>query len=412
MGRVTTPLSDIKIRKAKPKEKEYKLFDGNGLMLVVKPSGKKIWRVSFQFNKKTKTYTIGEYPYITLNKAREETLRIKGLARDGIDPVKLRKEKIEQSIEDKKDGITVKELSEKFLEFKEKDLSTNHYFKQLRRIEIYILPQIGNLEANKVKKQDIINLIKAIPSIKTRSTKNTDKAETARRVFSLLKQMFRWAYFNDLIENDVTVKVDINQVAQKPKSENLKAVVKPRKIKEIYKMILGYKGDISTTLALQFLALTALRPGNVRNLKWEYVDFEEDLVLFPNLSMKMKTDFRLPLTGTLKDIITSMEPFTKGKSEYVFCSPISPTKPLSENTLNYALKRIGITNHVAHGFRSSFSTICYEKQKEHGFSSEVIESQLAHKIGNSIKMAYLRSDFFDERRDLLMWWERFLTSLD
>jgi len=221
--------------------------------------------------------------------------------------------------------------------------------------------------------------------------------------------MFQWGIHNDLIQNDIISRIDINSISQKPQANRIKAVVKPNEIKEIYRLLLEYKGDISTALALKFLALTALRPGNVRNLKWKFVDFQNEIIEYPKESMKTKKDFRLPLTKTLQDIILQMQPFTKGKSEYVFCSPIAFSKPLSENTLNYALKRMGITNHCAHGFRSSFTTICYEYQRLHGFGYEVIESQLAHNIGNSVKMAYLRTDFLNERRALLKWWEEFLS---
>ena len=260
---------------------------------------------------------------------------------------------------------------------------------------------LGEKPITDVTKQDIIDLIKKIPNIKTNSTKKTNKAETARRVFALIRQIYIWALHNDLAKEDVPGKIDINSIILKPKENKLKAVVKPDEIRRIYSLIQEYEGDISTAMALRFLALTALRPGNIRNLEWQFIDMKNMIIEYPKEKMKNKRAFRLPLTKKLRSILENIRPFTEQKSKYVFCSSISYSKPLSENTLNCAHKRMGIVNHSAHGWRSAFSTICYENQRKHGFSFEVIESQLAHIVGSSVKMAYLRSDFLKERRELL-----------
>ena len=215
---------------------------------------------------------------------------------------------------------------------------------------------------------------------------------------------------HDYVEDDVPRRIDPKSVLPKVKAQKLKAITDIDGVRALYEMIVGYSGDFSTTSALRFQALSALRPGNIRNMRWEYVDMRRSVVSFPSEAMKSKMPFRLPITASMAEIIEAMRPETMQKSAYVFCSPIAPSKQMSENTLNYAHKRMGITEHNAHGWRSSFSTICYERQKEHGFGAEVIESQLSHSIGSNVKTAYLRSDFLEERRELLGWWERMIAS--
>jgi len=406
MGRTTTPLNDSKIKKAKPKEKKFKLADGRGLYLYVLPNGRKVWKFRYRFDGKEKEYTIGDYPTITLAEARIRGQELKQMVKDGVDPTKIKKDLGSVKEQPQKETIWFKDVAEKFIRFKEHEYSPSHFLRQAKRIEQYILPFIGDKDVEEIIKQDIIQLVQNVPNVKTRSAKNTNKLETARRIFTLIGQIYRFGLHNDFIKEDIPARIDINSILPKVEGDKLKAIVNAEDIKKIYKLIDNYPGDI-TKLALKFLALTALRPGNVRNLKWEYIDKKEKLIRYPAVAMKGKKEFRLPLTDTLLEILEGIGEYTKGK-EYVFCSTVTPSKQMSENTLNYAHKRLGIENHNAHGWRSAFSTICYEKQREHGFGYEVIESQLAHKVGSSVKMAYLRSDFLEERRELLEWWERFL----
>lgn len=410
MGRTTTPITDTEIRRAKPKDKMYKLFDGNGLFLEVKPNNTKVFRVSYRFNNKTKTYTLGNYPTITLSMARMEASEVRQKAKNGIDPVIERQELNIQENKPKIKVHTFIDVSKEFFEIKSHEYSLSHYQRQVKRLENYVYPSIGSSDITKITKQDIVSLIKNVPNVQTPSSKSTNKIHTAKRVFTIIKQIMNYAYYMDYIDNNVCNKVDVNSMLPKISSIPFKASTTIEAVQTYFQMFDEYAGDISTVNALKFLALTALRSGNIRNLKWEYVDFQNDVVNFPSEAMKNKTPFNLPLTPTLTYLIDMMKPFTRYKSEYVFCSPIAPTKPLSENTLNYAHKRMGITEHNAHGWRSAFSTICYEGYSEHHFGSEVIESQLAHSLGSKVKTAYLRSDFIVERHKLLLWWERQLTS--
>ena len=401
MARIATPLTDTKIKKAKPKDKIYKLFDGNGLYLEVKPNGKKTWRVKYRLNGKEKTYTIGEYPLITLANARVIAMEVKEKVLQGIDPVQERQKK-------EKETMTFAIIAEEFLKKKEIETSRTNFIKNKRRVEIYILPFLGKIEINKITKGDIIKVIKKVKDIQTPTTKQTDKTEIARRVFSLIRQIYKFALHNDYVEIDPTAAIDISAVLPKREVKNFAAILKEDEFKAMYKDFFGeYKGFNPVLNALKFLALTALRPGNVRNLVWEWVDLDKKIIIYPASAVKGREEFRLPLTDTLIKILEE-QAFMKGKREgFVFFGIRG--KQLSDTTLNMQLKRRGY-KHTSHGFRASFSTICYEKQKEHGFSSEVIETQLAHVIGSKVTRAYMRSDFLEERRKLLEWWEKFLTN--
>ena len=403
MPRLTLPLTDSQIKKAKPKEKVYKLFDENGLYLEIKPNGKKTWRIKYRFDNKEKNYTIGNYPEVTLALARKELIKVKQLIREHIDPVTARKEEVKAKTINKK--LLVKNIVNEFFELKSAELSESHLKRQISRTNIYIIPKIGDKEITQVTKKDIIDIIKAVKNIKTATTKNTDKSETAKRIHILLKQIFKFALHNDYVGKNIPEMIDVNIIIPKSTKSNLKAITDAKEIKLIYNLLNVYPGYEIVRLALKFLALTALRPGNVQKLKVKWI--QDEVIIFPATAMKTRKEFRLPLTKTLKEIIDAAKSINEN-SEYLFPSITNKKKPISENTLNLAHKRLGIVEHNAHGWRSAFATICYENQREHKFSSEVIELQLAHSIGNRVTRAYMRSDFLEERRELLEWWREFL----
>jgi len=397
MPRLATPLTDTQIRKAKPKEKVYRLSDGNGLSIEIKPNGSKIWRFRYfrPLTKKANTLSFGSYPEVSLKQAREMAQNARTLLSQDKDPAKIKNEN---------DVITFNDVVKSFLERKIKEWSEKHYKTTKNRIDNYLY-SLKDKDITKITKQDIINVLKKIQTTKlSNDTKNSDKVDITKKIFYVLRQIFDEATHNDYISNNIVRSIDITKIIpKKNKVEHFKAELDIKQLQSIYKLINEYPTN-TTRLALQFLILTALRPGNIRNLKWQYVDFNNKVIIYPPEAIKTKEEFRLPLTNTLTNILKEMKEIT-GSREFVFCSPIAPSKPMSENTLNYALKRMDL-DITAHGFRSSFSTICYEHQREHRFSYEVIETQLIHKVENQVTRAYMRSDFLKERRELLVWWEK------
>jgi integrase len=386
-------LTNTKIKVAKPKEKAYKLFDINGLYLDVRPTGKKIWRIRYRQDKKEKTITLGEYPYISLQKAREEAIKVKGRLQNN------------EAAEIK----TFKKVAKEFMRIKKQEWSIKHFKDQTAKLENYILDILGDKDIREITKADINAVLDNIVKKTLSKAKTGDKVELRRKVFLLIKQIFRFAMHKDYVEYNICEAIDINELLPKREEKHIEAITNEEEFKNLVKMLFEVEGVYKITqLALKFLILTALRSGNVRKMEWSWVDLDKDIVIIPASEMKNKKEFRLPLTETLKNIL--LEAHKIKRSKYVFYSPADPKKPLSENVFIMYLKRLGIKNHKPHGFRTSFSTICYEKQKEHGFSSEVIETQLAHAIGNKVTRAYMRSDFLEERRKLLEWWEGFLNA--
>ncbi|GAB6045120.1 tyrosine-type recombinase/integrase [Caminibacter profundus] len=401
MPRVAIPLTDTKIKRAKPKDKMYKLFDGDGLYLEIKPTGRKVWRIKYRLFGKERTYTVGDYPAVTLSQARAITREVKQKVLDGIDPVAERQAKKEL-----KEEKLFKNIIADFLDKKQKEVSETHFKKQKGRIENYILPDLGDKLIDAITKRDIVKVIKSVPNKHTPNTKKTNKIETARRVFSILREIYRFALHNNYTEIDVTAAIDINAILPKREVENFQAILNEQEFKEMYKELFKDVEYKKTYLALHFLALTALRPGNVRGLMWEWIDWDKNIIIIPKEQMKTRKEFRLPLTDKLIEILNKMAMFKPNKKGLIFFGRDYNVK-MSDNTFGKLIKSKGF-NHTAHGFRASFATICYEKQKEHGFSAEVIETQLAHVIGSKVTRAYMRSDFLEERREMLKWWEKFL----
>ncbi len=399
-------LSDSKIKSLKPKEKPYKVSDGEGLIIEVKPTGRKIFRIRYRFEGREKTYTIGHYPTYSLREARETTRQVKKLLSEGIDPNEHKKEaKLQKELETKK---IFDNIAREFFEFKKDEVSKIHLKKQQGRYRNYISPTLSNKNIDDITKTDIIELLKSVKDIQTPTTRNTDKRETARRVYILLSQIYKFAIHHDYTDKNTPSNIDINQVIPKPKEQHFKAITDLKELRVLYRAIQeDYKGYDTIKNALIFLSLTALRPINIRNLEWEWVDIDNSLIVYPPEATKIKKEYRLPLTLKLRELLFKQQINAKN-SKYVFPSPLNKNKKISDATLNIAHKRLGFNDHNAHGWRSSFSTICYERQKEHGFSFEVIETQLMHSIGNKVTRAYMRSDFLEERRELLEWWEKTL----
>ena len=371
MAKVITPLSDKKIKTAKAKDKTYKLFDGGGLYVEIRKTGKKI----FRFKNGNKTITIGEYPIVTLLEAREW---VRGKKKESF-------------------GVSSKKFSvvcEEFFDKKKDELSQKHLKTQKRRVEMY-MSNLLNKKIDNIEKKDVVEVLLSANS-----------NELKKRVFLLLRQIIKFAYARDYIDANVCDKIDLNEFVTKKEVKHLKAITDEDEFKELIKVIWGLDNIYKNVkLGFRFLILTALRSGNVRGLKWEWVDVKNKVVEFPSNEMKNKSAFRLPLTNGL---IKILEDVGIRDSGIVFHTYNEPNKKLSDMAFNMILRRLGIDNHTTHGFRSSFSTICYKYQHIHGFSAEVIETQLSHSVGSEVARAYQRGDFLQERRKLLMWWEEFI----
>ena len=409
MPKAITPLNDLQIRNAKPKEKDYPLRDGEGLYILIKKNGKKIFRLDYSYLKKRNTYTIGEYPQITLSKARKIKYELKELIQQGIDPNRYKKEQLRLKQLEHNQHFT-SFVIDRFLEHKKSEVSESRFKKNYQgTFKNYITPLIGDLKINEVNKQDIIKVVKYTYSTKLeKDNRSSGKTYKAREVFKILRNLFDFAVHNDYIKISPALSIDINQIVPKHEVTHLKAITN-ESIKELYQKILTIDNPLKS-LPLQYLALTAVRFGNVANLRWEYIDFDKRVITYPKEVMKVRnTDFRIPITDELYRILEAIKPYSYHLKGYVFPAITKRSEPVGRNTLIKEFKRLGYKDkQTLHGFRSSFKTIVTECQKEHNISTEAIEAQLHHAIGNSVTQSYLRSDFLEERIKLLEWWENYL----
>jgi len=410
MPRVNELLTDKKI-KAEIKKGANKISDGaiSGLALHKTKSGY-VWRLRYTYGKKRSYYAIGEYPVVSLKEAREIARETKLLLEKGIDPNLHKKQQREELIR-QQNKMRVTDLIDEYLEIKKNNVSEARFKKNyVGTFNNYVIPYIGKKYIDEINEDEILALVKKVPKIKLKNaTRSGNKTYKAKEVLSIIKNLFEYAFRNKYLKHNPISLIDLDIILPKHIEKHMEAITDEDELKQLYKTIVDINNPITSKI-LQFQALTLLRNGNMRNLKWEYIDWNKKIIFFPKESMKAAhSDFRLSLTDTLLEILEYFKPFS-GDKEYVFISS-KTNKQISENFLPFQYKKLGYQGiHTPHGWRSSFQTIAAEKYKEHKFPFEVIEAQLHHKIGNKVTRAYLRTDFLDERRKLLKWWEGFLNS--
>nr|BDD47926.1 integrase [Campylobacterota bacterium] len=398
MARITKQLSDKEIKAAGPKEKEYKLFDGGGLYLSVTPKGKKWWRLKYRFDGKEKRISLGVYPTTSLQDARRQRETYREKIAKGIDPSLERKEEKEaiKAIEVKNQN-TFKNISTEWVELQRSRLGETTLSKYERALERDFYPAIGDKSMNDITRKDLIDIAKMI--------QERGAIETAHRLLNLCNKIWRYAMQFDKVDHNIVNDISKKDVLQPIKKKHFRTITDKERIGELMKAVDGYTGEFTTKYALKLLALTFVRPYNIRYAEWPEFDIKKAEWVIPADKMKMKREHRLPLPPQAIKILEEIYPYTKD-AKYVFHSPISRLKPISENTLNYALKRLDFGSEiVSHGFRAMFSTIAYESGL---FRSEVIEDLLAHQETNHVKKAYNRAAYENEKRKIIEWYANYL----
>ena len=386
------PLSDLRIRNAKPKEKLYKLFDGGGLFVLVKTTGSKLWQLKYRYMGKEKLFSVGAYPLVGAGEAREIRDNVKKLLKNGIDPTqhrRLTKQQKMEACENTFEAIARRWLAAK----KASEASTNK--RNLRRLEIHAFPRIGHRPIGEIKTIELANCIEAID----RGGIN----ETAHIVKQLIQQTFRYAVRRGLIEHNPAgdLRDIIGHVPVKHRP-----CIPPAELPAFLQAMNAYKGDGLTRAAMRLLALTFVRPGNeLIKAKWEEIDWARQEWIIPAERMKMRNAHLVPLSRQTIAILKELHAIT-GKFEYVFFSPANKAKHISNNAVLSALKRMGYKGRMtAHGFRSLASTILNEQRVYH---PDVIERQLAHADKNEVRAAYNRAEYLLERKKMMQEWADYL----
>ena len=383
-------LSEIKLRNLKPETKQYKIYDGQGLYVIVTPKGKKYFRYDYRFQGKRKTISLGVYPTVSLKEARKKLIKVKYLLAEGLDPVAQRG--------GKKSSDCFEPVAREWFGIKRKAWTDKHARTVIRRLETFVFPFIGNMPLAQITPPLLLEVLRKIEL--------QGKYETAHRVHQICGQIFRFAIATGKAERDPAA--DLRGALVTPKPRRMPTILEPAQIGELLRAIDGYEGYFAVKYALKLAPLVFVRSGELRHAEWKEIDFGQAQWQIPAEKMKIKRPHIVPLSRQAIDILKQIRPIT-GDMKYVFPSVRTTERPISNNTLNAALRRLGYTKDemVIHGFRSMASTIL----NEHGWDPNAIERQLAHIENNSVRAAYNYAQYLSERRRMMQWWADYLDNL-
>lgn len=388
-------LTAVAARNAKPREKSYKLAAGAGLYLEVMPTGAKYWRWKYRHAGKEKRLALGVFPEVALAEARETTERARALLRTGVDPSGQRKtEKLaaRMAAETSFEAVGREWLG------KQGHMATVTFDKAKRELEVHAFPWLGARPIAEITPPELLAVLRRVES--------RGKLETAQRVKQRCGQIFRYAVATGHAERDPTA--DLRGALATPKKQHRAAITDPARVGELLRAIDGYSGSFVTLCALQLSPLLFTRPGELRRAEWSEIDFKRAEWRIPAAKMKMREAHIVPLSAQALAILRELQPLT-GSRHHVFPGMADPNAPMSENTVNSALRRMGYdkTEMTAHGFRALAST----RLNELGFPPEVIERQLAHAERNKVRAAYNRAQHMDARRKMMQAWADYLDQL-
>ena len=385
MSRTTKPLTAREITNAIIEPKKYKLYDGGGLFLLVKPNGSKLWRLKYRYANKEKEYAIGVYPIISLAQARKERTTLRELISNGIDPIKKKKDnKDALKVENIKKENSFYKISQLWLIDHKSQVSDDYHLRLNRAMNNYLYPYIKDIAIDEVTRIDIIEILNSL--------KDKGINETARRTKTILNQIFRYAVTYEYVNHNIIADIDIKSILGKKEVNNYPIIRDSDSLGKLLTKIDNYSGDYSVKMALKVLPYVFVRSSNIRHCEWVEIDFNNRVWVIPADKMKTKREFILPLSDSVINIFKEIYD-NRISDKYVFSSNVNIDSPLSNNTLSTALRRMGYTKDelVPHSFRGIFSTIAYEyanREDGHSYTSEVIEALLSHKEPNKIKSAY------------------------
>jgi integrase len=379
-------LTDMLIRKVKPAPTAQKLSDGGGLFLFVPPTGSKLWRQAFRLNGRQLLLSHGAYPAVSLADARKARDTAKDLLARGIDP----------RLKNDVGGDTFGEIAKEYLAKVASEGKTLSTLNKKR----WQLEFLREFEARPISSITAPELLKVL-----RRAQGREIYETTRRVRSIFSQIARYAIATGRCERDVSA--DLKGALIAPQVTHRPAITNPKKVGELLTAIDSYDGAAITRLGLQLLALTFVRPGELRQAEWTEID--GDVWVIPAHRTKMRREHKVPLSKQALAIIEELRAIT-GNGKYLFPCLFTPQRPMSENTLNVALRRLGYqqTEMTSHGFRAMAASLLNESGKWH---PDAIERQLGHQEANAVRRAYQRAEFWDERVKMMQWWSDYLHGL-
>jgi integrase len=389
-------LSDTKIRNTKAKEKQVKMFDSGGLFLLVTPQGSKLWRLKYRHDRKEKLLSLGSYPEISLADARQRRDEARGQLAHGIDPGAVRKAQKKADTEETETfEVIAREWHAKF----NGTWSEGHAATNMRRLEVDLFPWIGSRPISDIKAPELLATLRRVES--------RGALEAAHRIRTIAGQVFRYAVATGRSERDPSA--DLKGALPQPPRRNLAAITDPKEVAPLLRALDGYQGHYVVKCALRLAPMFFVRPGELRHAEWSEIDLDEAVWNIPASKMKMHLPHIVPLCRQAVEILTQLKELTSA-SRYVFPSGRSFARPMSENAILAALRRMGYDKDTmtGHGFRAMARTILDEVLQ---FRPDFIEHQLAHAVKDPNGRAYNRTAHLAERRKMMQKWADYLDGL-
>lgn len=392
---LTHMLTDTKIRALKPRERSYRTADANGLCLEVRPSGAKVWRYRYRHAGQPSMITLGEYPTMGLAEARAERERLRALVRSGANPAHAAR--IERAAKAEEAATTFGAIGLELLEKRAKEGLTPQSLKRERRLIEKDMAGVCDLPIASITAP---LLLEALRKLERRGV-----IETAHRARAHAGRVFRYAIATGRAERNPAA--DLTGALEQPRTIHFAALTEPVKIGELLRVIDAYQGAPVTIAALKLAPLVFVRPGELRSAKWADIDL--DSAQWRYTASKTRTPHIVPLATQAVEILRELQPLTR-RSEYVFPSVRGASRPMSENTINVALRTMGYDGRAmtGHGFRAMARTVLDEVL---GFRPDYIEHQLAHAVRDPLGRAYNRTAHLTERKKMMQAWADYLDGL-
>jgi len=388
------PLTDILIRSAQPREKIYRLPDGDKLYLEVHPSGKKHWRVRLKGMGKETMLALGPYPAVSLKDARARRDEMNVQAARGIDPAEARR----KAAAERRSINLFQAVYDEWIEKQRASWTQSHYEKTIGRAKNHLLPYIGDRPIAEIAAPDVLTVLRRIEM--------RGKNDMAHTVMSICSRVFRYAVATGYTTSDPCR--DLRGALAPVVVTHNAALTDPKDIGALLLDMDNYAGSVVVRCALRLSPLVFVRPGELRRAEWAHIDEQEALWRIPAPDMKMRELHLVPLSRQSLEIIRHLRCIT-GEGKFLFPSVRSRLKPMSDMTITAALRALGYARDqmTAHGFRAMASTLL----NEHGWRPDLIEKQLAHAERNQVRAAYNRAQYLADRREMMQAWADYLDRL-
>lgn len=390
-------LTDTAIRNAKPGTKPKKIFDERGLFLLVQPSGGKLWRLKYRYLGKEKKLSLGRYPDVSLKVARDRRDEARTLLANGADPASVKaaiaNEKREAA------ANTFSSIGAEYVAKAEKEGRAAVTIKKTRWLLSLLEGDLGDRPISEITPAELLSTLQKVEA--------KGHLETARRMRSLSGRVFRYAVATSRGNSDPSALLRGALVA--PTVTHHSAILEPAKVGELMRAIDGFSGQPLTHIALKLTPHVFVRPGELRRAEWSEIDLKKAIWTIPAAKMKMRDPHLVPLSRQALELLEAAQAISAGQ-RYIFSSLYPGNRPMSENTINAALRRLGYSGKemTAHGFRSMASTLLNESGK---WSADAIERALAHKDVNAVRASYHRGAHWQERVKMAQWWSDYLDQL-